>query len=166
MESYPMKSWPQGVLESDIKQKKVACKIPVQPEYRRPTHRREGDTLVNSVYKDTGCIVVAHWQQQYIAGFEVLASPNSSNAVAAINHWIARGNEKSKESSAWAKMRAFNVDDWYQQQLQQQDNERRERFLGPVPNAQEDEPERLTVKFLRCLEFISWLTILDCGSMA
>jgi hypothetical protein len=155
MERNPKPSWPQGVPESDIKQKRIACKIPVHAEYRRPTHRREGETLVNSVYKETGCIVVAHWQQQFIVGFEVLAGPNSNNAVAVINQWIAQGNEKSKDSSAWAKMPAFNIDGWYQQQLQQQDNERRERFLGPVPNVQEDEPERLKVKFLRCLEFIS-----------
>ncbi|OSS49695.1 hypothetical protein B5807_06148 [Epicoccum nigrum] len=145
MERNPKPSWPQGVPESDIKQKRIACKIPVHAEYRRPTHRREGETLVNSVYKETGCIVVAHWQQQFIVGFEVLAGPNSNNAVAVINQWIAQGNEKSKDSSAWAKMPAFNIDGWYQQQLQQQDNERRERFLGPVPNVQEDEPERLKI---------------------
>ena len=149
-----MKSWPQGVPESDIRHKKVAYKIPVQPEYRRPTHRREGDNLVNSVYNETGCIVVAHWQRQFIVGFDVLTALNSSNAVASINQWIARGDEKSKESSAWAKMPAFKFNDWYQQRLQQQDNEFRERFLGPVPDVQEDEPERIKVRFLRCLEFI------------
>ena len=110
--------------------------------------------MANSVYKDTGCIVVAHWQQQFIVGFDVLTGPNSSNAVASINQWIAQGNEKSKESSAWAKMHAFKFDNWYQQQLQQQDNELRERFTKPVPDVQEDEPERLKVRFLRCLEFV------------
>lgn len=154
METYPRKSWPLGLQESEIRHKKVACKIPVQPEYRRTTHLREGVTLVNSVYKDTGCIVVAHWQQQFIVGFDVLTGPNSSNAVASINQWIAQGNEKSKESSAWAKMHAFKFDNWYQQQLQQQDNELRERFTKPVPDVQEDEPERLKVRFLRCLEFV------------
>ena len=155
MDRYPKLSWPQGVLKTDLNQKKVACTIPVHLEYRRPTHPREGDTLVNSVYKDTGCIVVAHWQQQSIDHFDVYPGSNHSNAVAAINRWIARGNEKSAESSAWAKMRAFNFDDWYQQRLQQQDNELRLRFLGPVPDVQEDEPERQKVKFLRYVELIS-----------
>lgn len=152
MEAYPRSSWPRGLTLSDIKSRPISNTIHVHQEFRRSTHHREGDNLINSVYKETGCIVVAHWEQRSIKRFDVFGGSNCSNAVAAINKWIARANEKSTDAAAWAKMPAFNHDEWYQEILQQEEEEHSERFLGPVPAVQEGEPMRQKVTFLRPLQ--------------
>lgn len=133
-------SYPNGVDESTLRQKKVYCTIPVNAEYKRETHRREGTILVDSVYNDTGCIVVAHWEQSTVKRFDVYAGAGSQSAVATINRWIARGEQKSKDSSAWAKTPAFNHAQWYQEELERREEERMEGFLGSVPDMREDEP--------------------------
>lgn len=135
-------SWPKGIEESVLRQKKVTCTIPVQAEFRRVTHRREVETLVHGIHNETGCIVVAHWDQQTIKRFDVFASPGSKNAVGAVNKWIARGDQKSKDASAWAKTPAFNHAQWYQERLEQLEDERMEFFLGPIPDDQEGDPAR------------------------
>ncbi|KAJ4986899.1 hypothetical protein SVAN01_07577 [Stagonosporopsis vannaccii] len=145
MERLRLFTWPKGVEESVLRQKKVTCTIPVQAEFRRTTHRREADTFVNSVYSETGCIVVALWDRQTIKRFDVFAGAGSQNAVNAINKWIARGDERSKDASAWAKTPAFNHTQWYQDQLEREEAERMEFFLGPLPNEQEGLPMRESI---------------------
>lgn len=142
MERFRLTSWPTGVDEALFRPKKVAHKIHVHAEFRRITHRREGTSLIDGIYKDTGCIVVAHWDQSRIERFDVYAGPGSKSAVAAINKWIARGDQKSKESSAWAKTPAFNQAQWYQEKLEQMEEEQMEFFLGPIPEVQGGEPMR------------------------
>ncbi|KAF2631906.1 hypothetical protein BU25DRAFT_454288 [Macroventuria anomochaeta] len=145
MDRFRSFTWPDGIAESDLKQKKVSQIIPVHAEYRRTTHRREGATLINSVYKDTGCIVVAHWDQSTIKRFDVFVGAGSKSATAAINKWIARGDEKSTDAAAWAKTPAFNHAQWYQEELERQEEERMEYFLGPEPESQEGEPVRVKI---------------------
>lgn len=135
-------TWPKDVEEHALRQKKIGQTIPVHPEFRRPTHRREIDTLVNSIYKDTGGIVAAHWEQTQIKRFDVFVGAGTRSAVAAVNKWIARGDEKSKDAAAWAKLPAFNHAQWYQEELERQEEERLEQYLGPEPEQQENEPER------------------------
>ena len=147
MDTFRKFTWPEGIEESVLRQKKVSCQIPVQAEYRRTTHKRESATLINSIYKDTGCIVVAHWDQSIIKRFDIFVGAGSKNAIAAVNKWIARGDEKSKDAAAWAKTPAFNHAQWYQEELERQENERMEFFLGPVPEAQEGEPMRPKVDY-------------------
>lgn len=146
MEAFRKRTWPDGIEGSVLAQKTVIRQIPVHAEHRRATHQAEGRTLVNSIYGDTGCIVVAHWDQQSIKCFDVFAGPGSVNAIAAINKWVARGDEKSRESSAWAKMPAFNQEQWLQEQLERIEDEQTDMYLGPVPEAQNDESMRSTVK--------------------
>lgn len=138
-------TWPDEIEESALRQKKVSQTIPVHTEFRRTTHRREIATLVNSTYKDTGGIVAAHWDQTQIKRFDVFVGAGSKSAVAAVNKWIARGDEKSKDAAAWAKLPAFNHAQWYQEELERQEEERLELFLGPEPEEQEDEPVRVRV---------------------
>lgn len=142
MERFRWPSWPSGIEASVLGQKKVSCTIPVHAEYRRTTHRRDCATLLDGIYKDTGCIVVAHWDQLTIRQFEVYAGAGSKGAVAAINKWIARGHEKSTDSAAWAKLPAFNHAQWAQDAFERDEEDRMEFFLGPVPDAQEGEPVR------------------------
>lgn len=98
--------------------------------------------MINSIYNETGCIVVAHWDQQIIKRFDVFASAGSKSAIAVINKWIARGDEKSKDAAAWAKTPAFNHSQWYQEQLEQMEDERMEFFLGPIPDEHDGDPVR------------------------
>ena len=77
-----------------------------------------------------------------IKRFDVYAGTGSKDAVATLNKWIARGDQKSRGSSAWAKTPAFNHDQWHQEQLELLEEERMEFFLGPIPDAQEGEPMR------------------------
>ncbi|KAJ4361164.1 hypothetical protein N0V95_002133 [Ascochyta clinopodiicola] len=142
MERFRPMSWPTCVEESAFRPKKVSCPIAVHAEYRRDTHRSEGATLVDSIYRDTGCIVVAFWEQSTIKRFDVYAGADLKGAVATINKWISRGDQKSRESSVWAKTPAFNQDQWYQGQLELKEQERMELFLGPVPDTQEGEALR------------------------
>ncbi|KAF9696079.1 hypothetical protein EKO04_006091 [Ascochyta lentis] len=135
-------SWPTGVEESILRQKQVSNTIPVHAEYRRATHRREGATLIDSIHKETGCIVVAHWDHSTIKRFDVYAGTGLKSAVAAINKWITRGDQKSKESSAWAKVPAFNQAQWCQDQFELEQEEKMGLFLGPVPDMQEGEAMR------------------------
>lgn len=141
MERFRKFNWPDGVDESVLRQKRVTCTIPVHGEHRRATHQNEGRTLINSVYRDTGCIIVAHWDQHVIKQFDVFAGPGSRNAIAAINKWIARGDERSKDSSAWAKTPAFDQEQWDQELLARMEDEQAEIYLGPMPDAQEGDPE-------------------------
>jgi hypothetical protein len=139
-------TWPNDIEESALRQKKVIQTIPVHAEFRRPTHRREIATLVNSIYKDTGGVVAAHWNQTEIKCFDVFVGAGSKSAIAAVNKWIARGDEKSKEAAAWAKLPAFNHAQWYQEELERQEEERLQLFLGREPKEQENEPVRVKVR--------------------
>lgn len=138
-------TWPDDIEESALRQKKVSQTIPVHTEFRRTTHRREITTLINSIYKDTGGIVAAHWDQTQIKRFDVFVGAGSKSAIAAVNKWIARGDEKSKDAATWAKLPAFNHAQWYQDELERQEEERLELFLGPEPEEQEDEPVRVRI---------------------
>ncbi|KAF3040941.1 hypothetical protein E8E12_007922 [Didymella heteroderae] len=133
-------TWPNDIEEPALRQKKVIQTIPVHTEFRRPTHRREIATLVNSIYKDTGSIVAAHWSNNEIKRFDVFVGAGSKNAIAVVNNWIGRGDEKSKDAAAWAKLPAFDHTKWYQEELERQEEERRQLFLGPEPEHQEGEP--------------------------
>lgn len=138
-------SWPNDVDEATLKQKKISCTILVQREYQRTMRRREGAALVDNIYKDTGCIVVAHWEQSKIRRFDIYTGTGSKNAVAALNKWIDQVDQKSRGPSAWVKTPAFNHDQWHQEQLGLLEDERMEFFLGPIPDVQEGEPARSKV---------------------
>lgn len=140
-------TWPDDIEESALRQKKVKERIPVQAEFQRTTYKREISTFVNSIYTDTGGIVVAHWDQNQIKRFEVFVGPGSKSAIVAVNKWIKRGDEKSKDAAAWAKLPAFNHDQWYREELERREHDRLELFLGPEPEEQEDEPVRVKVPY-------------------
>lgn len=146
MERLRPTTWPEGIDEAILKQKKISSHITVHAEYRRETYRREGATLINGIYRDTGCIVMVHWEQTKIKHFDVYAGAGSKKAVAILNTWIAQGSQKSKDSSAWAKTPAFNHAQWYQEQLEQMEDESLEYFLGPTPEVQEGAPVRPKVR--------------------
>lgn len=112
--------------------------IPVPSEFRRDTHARERDVLVNDIKVKTDCQLVPHWEQGKICRFDIYGpSAGVEKAVALINKWISNAHVKSKDSSAWAKLPAFDVDDWYYEKVAEMEGERKKMFLGPKP----DRPE-------------------------
>lgn len=139
-------TWPDDIEESALRQKKVVQTIPVHTEFRRQTHRREIATLVNGIYKDTGGIIAAHWDQTEIRKFDVFVGAGSKGAITAINKWIARGDEKSRDAAAWARLPAFDHAKWYQEELERQEEERLQVFLGPEPEVEEGAPIRVKVR--------------------
>ena len=147
-------TWPDDIEESALRQKKVGQTIPVHTEFRRPTYRREIAALVNSIYKDTGGIVVAHWDQTEIKKFDVFVGAGSKGAIVAVNKWIARGDEKSREAAAWAKLPAFDHAKWYQEELERQEEERLQVFLGQEPEVEEGAPIRVKVCVSILLDFL------------
>jgi hypothetical protein len=108
--------------------------ISVPHEYQRRTLSRESDTLINDIKVNTNCSVVPHWIQGKIVLFDIYgAGPGVEKAVRHINHWITNARNKSRESSAWAKMKAYNDETWRNEQVESMENERKQRFKGPVP---------------------------------
>lgn len=148
-------TWPDGIEESALRQKKIIQIIPVHTEFQRPTHRREIVTLVNSIYNDTGDIVAAHWDQTEIRKFDVFVGAGSRGAIIAVNKWIARGDKQSRDAAAWAKLPAFDHAKWYQEELERQEEERLQIYLGPEPKAKEGEPILLKVSLSIHLTFVA-----------
>jgi hypothetical protein len=108
--------------------------IAVPHEYQRRTLAREANTLVNDIKVNTGCNLVLHWVQGKIASFDVYGpSAGVEKAVRHINHWIANARTKSRESSAWAKMHAYNDETWRTEEVERMENERKKMFKEPVP---------------------------------
>lgn len=62
-----------------------------------------------------------------------------------MNEWIARGDEKSKDAAAWAKLPAFDHAKWYQEELERREEERLQVFLDPEPEMEEGAPIRVKV---------------------
>lgn len=128
---------PNGIEPSALRDKKVTSTIQIQPELRRETVRRECENLINSIYSDTGGIVVAHWNRQTIKHFDVYAGAGSKKAIAAVNDWINRGDVKSKDSAAWPKIGSYCPAQWIQGYLAEEEEQRAAFFLGPIPDRED-----------------------------
>ncbi|KAI8941368.1 hypothetical protein NX059_002592 [Plenodomus lindquistii] len=114
--------------------------IPVPQEYRVVTLMRERDTLVKDILLHTGCTVVPRSEQGRIVRFDIYGAAVDL-ATTYINTWIVKSPIKSKASSAWAKMPAFNADDWYYKQVTEMEAGRKQMFKGPAPEVTEDAPK-------------------------
>jgi hypothetical protein len=122
--------------QSTIAGKKPNKIIPVPHEYRRQAFARECDTLIHDLKTETGCIVVAHWNQGNIniTSFDIYGSgPGIEKAVRHLHQWISNAHAKSMASSAWAKTTAYNYDKWYYEEVEHMENVKKQRFKGPIP---------------------------------
>ncbi|KAL1791959.1 hypothetical protein ACET3X_009710 [Alternaria dauci] len=114
--------------------------IPVPQEFRRPTHARECENIVNEVKIRTGCVVIPQWDSGRICQFGIAGGgAGLEKAVRYINQWISNAHVKSKDSSAWAKMPAFDPDKWYYEQIEEMERQRKEVFRGTAPKVSEGE---------------------------
>jgi hypothetical protein len=115
--------------------KKPNKTIPVPPEYRRQTLIRERETLINDLRVDTNCHVVPHWDQGGIVmSLDIYGAGSSvEKAIGRINLWISTAHTKAKAAASWAKMPAYNFNDWYYEQVEQHENIRKQLYKGPVP---------------------------------
>ncbi|KAA8625044.1 hypothetical protein TUN199_02461 [Pyrenophora tritici-repentis] len=108
--------------------------IPVPIEFRRRSQLRERDIIVNDVKTATGCEVIPQWDNGRIQEFGIVGSgAGLDKAVRYINEWISKGNTRSAESSAWAKMPAFHSGNWHYEEAEQRERERKQQFKEPVP---------------------------------
>ena len=141
--------------QNALKGKRPSRVLPVPPEFRRPSRVRERDTLVNDVNLKTGCTILPHWEYQrgqdggIISHFDIFgAGAGLERATQYIQKWIANAPGRSKESSAWAKMPAFDANKWYYEQLEALENERKQIFKGAPPQPHPCEQPLLMVRIL------------------
>jgi hypothetical protein len=111
--------------------------IPVPLEFRRRTHATERDILVYELEVEARCFLRPHWDEGRITLFEIFGVPsaksNVEGAAARINHWIATAHSKSSDSSAWAKTKAWDFNQWYYNEIDQAGEMDRKRYIGPKP---------------------------------
>lgn len=108
----------------------------VPPQYYRPTLPRERQTNYRTWKLNTACDVLAYGDKNSgkITRFEVFgAGANSDQAVKEINGWINKAATKTPESTAWAKIVAFDANKYGYDQLRAQEAQRKQMFKGPIP---------------------------------
>lgn len=112
--------------------------IPVPPEFRRSCRASERDLIINDIHVNTGCRVLAQWDQSIIYQFEIFGTgAGLEKAIRYINQWISNAHTKSKESTAWAKTPAFDANAWYYEQVEGLELQRKQVFKGPAPEVAE-----------------------------
>lgn len=124
--------------------KKANKIISVPHENRRQTHTRERDILVADIKDKTNCTVIPRLEDQgrgKIKSFDIFGSGvGLEKAVGYLNAWICNSNVKSMGSSAWAKISAYDGNDWYYNRVQQLEDTRKQHFTGPIPEKGGEEP--------------------------
>jgi hypothetical protein len=96
--------------------------------------------------ESNGCEVVAQWSHgpkykdivsRRLTGFNLYGTGSQADAaVRIINKWIESVRNKNPSTTRWAKNKAFDANKWYYDEINQMENERRQKFKGPPP----DEP--------------------------
>lgn len=123
--------------DKDVFSRKKPSKIiSVPPELRRHTFARERDILVNEIKCSTGCSVNLHYEQGKISQLDIIGpGTNVDKAARQINQWVSKKHSKAKESSVWAKTRAFDPNKWYYEEVEEKERMRKQVFRGPIPEA-------------------------------
>ncbi|EUC41931.1 hypothetical protein COCMIDRAFT_104846 [Bipolaris oryzae ATCC 44560] len=121
--------------QNAFKGKKPNKVIYVPPEFRRPTYAREREQIVSDVKVSTGCAVIPHWNKKWeqdhsiIYQFDIFGTGTAlEKAVRHINQWISKAQNKTKDSSAWAKTPAFDPNKWYYEQVDDIKQRHKQRF--------------------------------------
>jgi hypothetical protein len=123
-----------------LKNRKPNKVISVPPEFRRLSHTREHENLVNDIKISTGCIVILQGEQGRIYQFGIIgAGAGLEEAIQYINGWISNAHIKSKYAAAWVKMPAFDANKRYYEQGAEMEQRHKQRFKGPIPEAAEGE---------------------------
>ncbi|KAF1835518.1 hypothetical protein BDW02DRAFT_548101 [Decorospora gaudefroyi] len=123
-----------------LKGKKPNKSIPVPSEFRRDMHVRERDMLVDEIKNKTGCTITPQLDHGRIYQFGIFgAGAGLEKAVRHINDWISKAHNRTKDSSAWAKMPAFDAKKWYDNQIGEQVQQHKQIFRGPISEAPEGE---------------------------
>lgn len=131
--------WNAPPLGSGIDPSKYVGKKPnkvilVPYEYRRQTLAREGDNLINELRFKANCHVILKWDLGKIIAFEIHgAGADVERGVSQVNQWISQAHIKSKDSSAWAKIPAYDPNDWYYDCIETMQDSRKLLFKGPMP---------------------------------
>jgi hypothetical protein len=125
--------------------------IEVPPESQRRVFVNEREQLIQKVKLSTGCDVVPRWSKDggAIYRFEVFGSGSGlDKATRQLNDWVSQAHARSEKSSAWAKLNNHDANKWYYDEVDRLDDEWRQQFKGPIPEAQEGDPIRPKVRTL------------------
>ena len=121
--------------QNAFKGKKPNKVISVPVGFRRPTYAREREQIVSDVKASTGCAVIPHWNykrdqdQSIIYQFDIFGTGTAlEKAVRHINQWISKAQNKTKDSSAWAKTPAFDSNKWYYEQVDDMKQRHKQSF--------------------------------------
>lgn len=106
------------------------------PEEYRPTARPQVLEQLTSYWQEkTGCEVIYQLQFRKLIKFDIFGSgARLDHAIRVINKWIEGANTKTPASSAWAKMPAFDPNQWYYDEINAMEAERKEMFRSAMPD--------------------------------
>ncbi|KAJ4296553.1 hypothetical protein N0V90_006598 [Kalmusia sp. IMI 367209] len=125
--------------------------IVVPQEYQRQTLLRERERLINLWKTQTGCdvVIIGEGSRDMITKFELYGTGHKLDKVAEeVERWIRVAKNKSAETTAWAKIGAHIPKDWFQDLVQRQRDERREKFRGVIANDEKSNfPNLITVEW-------------------
>ncbi|KAF1956384.1 hypothetical protein CC80DRAFT_593832 [Byssothecium circinans] len=126
--------------------RKPAQVINVPLEYRRATAFAEMERIAYTMKSEAGCEVDPKWDQGRITKFLIYGTgPNAEKAIGEINKWIMKAKTKSKESTAWAKTPAYDVNKWWYEQVWDKEAARKEMYKGPLPEDKDDSHEHVII---------------------
>ncbi|PSN72821.1 hypothetical protein BS50DRAFT_169458 [Corynespora cassiicola Philippines] len=123
--------------------------IEVSHEYRRPLTQIELERLIGQWKERTGCQVkiVTAGKSHNAIKFEIFGGSASDldKASQEINDWIHKSNTRAFASQRWAKLSAFDFNNWWYEQLAEWKTTEKQRFKGPLPQGDEGPHHKVTV---------------------
>jgi hypothetical protein len=129
MSERPMDNWGNSQRFRGLR---PARRVIVPQEYLRATYARERERNYYTWKYNTGCEILAYGRYNKITRFEVFGA-KVDQAVKEINEWIMDATTKSAESTAWAKIKAFDANEFGYDRLRAWENQRKQMFNGPIP---------------------------------
>lgn len=90
---------------------------------------------------ESGCEIEPQWNRpvqfrgavpRLLTGFHLYGTTSQADAaVRVINKWIE--SVRNKKYASWVKMKAFDPNKWYYDQVTEMENERKQKFKGQLP---------------------------------
>jgi hypothetical protein len=123
--------------------KQPARSVPVPPQFQRNTTMTERTTLMNDVYIATTCKILIEKQRGSgkILAFHLYGTGKVlDRATEMVNQWVSKVHAKPSGSAAWARSNAFDLNQWYYNQVEEMEQDRKDMFKGKAPQLSEDAP--------------------------
>lgn len=106
--------------------------VNVPPEQRLDGHINI-KAFCESWYQETECVVEPIFRYGRLNSFHLFGSKSEVDAATRkINKWLQQVSTKTVASSAWAKLEAFDHNKWWYQSYAENEEERKQQFLGTL----------------------------------